>query len=157
MVKEHLTLESSLIFTVGTAHEAWALEIAASSMVIARICEVIFLFVIINKKCLVKFKFKEFIKSDSQRFKMMARYGAPVVISKASWGMGFVMISIISNSIGGDILVAHGYMATYQNIVACLCNALGSTVAVLIGRELGANRLRKAEDHASDISRLLFV
>lgn len=152
-----LTFESISIFSLDPAHYSWALELAACSMAFGRICEFIFLFVIINRKCLVKFKFKEFIKNDPERFKIMARYGAPVVISKASWGMGFVMISIISNSIGGDILVAHGYMSTYQNIVTCLSNALGSTVAVLIGRELGANRLRKAEDHGSDITRLLLL
>lgn len=153
-----LVFESTFIFTLGTKHETWALEIAALSMAVGRLGEFIFLFTIINKKGVVKFKFKDFFKPNPKRFKAIAYYGAPVVLAKISWGCGFVAVTIITNKIGvGPLLDAHGLMSTYQNLVMCLSNSISGVVAVLIGRELGANRLRKAEDHASDVSRLLFV
>lgn len=157
-----LTFESASIFSLDPSHFGWALECAALSMVVARLGEFIFLFIVINKKGVVKFKFKELIKIDSQRFKAMARYGIPVVVSKISWGIGFIFVTIFSNNFNAipsavGLFEAHSIMFTYQNIISCLSNATAAVVAVTIGRELGANRLRKAKEHGDEIMRLLLV
>lgn len=154
-----LAIESSIILSLDEAHYSWALEGAALSMVVGRIVEFLFLFIVINKKCIVKFKFKECFKIYFDRFKSMVYYGSPMVVSKFSWAMGFVMVTIIANKFvniaaANGLFEAHSVMITYQNIVSCMSNAMASVVAVVIGRELGANRMRKAKDHGTDISRL---
>ncbi|MCQ2795157.1 MAG: hypothetical protein MJ214_02995 [Bacilli bacterium] len=153
-----LTFESVSICTLDEAHYGLALEFAAGSMVLARLIEFIFVFVVIEKKCVVKFKFKDFIKPDIEHLKSIAYYGTPVVIAKISWGIGFLFITIFTSLyLTNDITTAHSLMINYENIVSCMSNTVASVLAVLIGRELGANRIQKAKDHASDFSRFLFL
>ncbi|MCQ2787274.1 MAG: hypothetical protein MJ199_02615, partial [Bacilli bacterium] len=152
-----LTIESTLIFTVATAHQEWALEIAAGSMVITRFIEFIFVFIVIKKKCVVKFKIKDFFKFDIPRFKNIVYYGAPVLIGKISWSCGFLFITIFTSlNLTKSITTAHSLMINYDNIVGCMSNATAYVIAVIIGRELGANRTQKAKNHATEISKLLF-
>ncbi|MCQ2792386.1 MAG: hypothetical protein MJ208_02555 [Bacilli bacterium] len=152
-----LIVEASSIFSLDPSHYNIVLKLAASSMVISRAVELVFVIIFIQKKCVVKFKLKELFKPDLTRFKSIAYYGTPIVIGKISWGVGVLFITVFTSlNLSGSITTAHSLMINYDNIVSCMSNAIAAVVGVLIGRELGANRIQKAKDHAADISRFLF-
>ncbi|MCQ2792001.1 MAG: polysaccharide biosynthesis C-terminal domain-containing protein [Bacilli bacterium] len=136
------------------------LEGVAAALVITRFVELILNIVFVQVKGKDKFRFKDFTERNPELFKAFFKRGGPLTLAKLSWGTGFLMISVIlgqlSKGMGDDgikMLAANTLLSNAINIVMSVPNCVAPTVSVIVGRQLGANKLEEAKDSAKQILR----
>lgn len=133
----------------------------ASAIVIARGVELITTTLIIKLKSPVKFSFNSLKEFDIKRLKSFFRYGAPMMIGKISWSLGFLFVTIfISNIVSPDInaiVLANQLMLTGENLAMCINTGISGAIGVIIGRELGANNLEQASKYGDDLTLFIFL
>lgn len=125
---------------------------AAGSIVIARFIEFIVTSLIIKFKCVVKPKLKGFINPDFSRIQTSSKVMAPIFIGKLFYGLGVlggVIIIGLFNS--KELNTANQLMLLGQNLVNCFTTGIAVSTGVVIGRQLGANRMSKAKETGHDI------
>ena len=136
------------------------LEGVATALVIARFVELILNVVFVQIKGKDKFIFKEFIQRDPELFKSFFKRGGALTLAKLSWAIGFLMISVIlgqlSKNMGGDgikMLAANTLLLYAINIIMSIPNCITPTVSVIVGRQLGGNKLNEAKEASKQILR----
>lgn len=142
------------------------LEGIALSMVIARCVEMILNIVFVQTKGKIKFHFKNFLKRDPELFKEFFKRGGPLTIAKLSWATGFLMISVVLGQLvlrlknagvpdadAEAISTANALLSNAINIVMSVPNCIAPTVSVIVGRQLGANKLKEAKETSNQILR----
>ncbi|MCQ2794906.1 MAG: polysaccharide biosynthesis C-terminal domain-containing protein [Bacilli bacterium] len=142
------------------------LEGIAASTVIARGIEMILNIVFVQMKGQIKFHFKNFIKWDSKLFKEFFKRGGPLTLAKLSWATGFLMISVVLGQLVASqkaagvpandaeaISAANALLSNAINIVMSVPNCVAPTVSVIVGRQLGANKLEDAKSTSKQILR----
>ncbi|MCQ2753144.1 MAG: hypothetical protein MJ206_02680 [Bacilli bacterium] len=125
---------------------------AALSIVIARFAELIATTVIIRAKCVVQPHFVKIFYPDFTRFKTSSKLMAPVFIGKTLWGLGtlagVVVIGLFNDT---ELNAANQLMMTAQNLVSSFSTGIAIAAGVIVGRELGADRLVKVKETGHDI------
>jgi len=106
------------------------------------------------KKCSVKIRFKDIFHLDNDIRRDFSKYSAPYLANQLIWGIGFTMISVIIGHMGSDATAANSIVAIVKDIVSCLCFALASGGAIVVGNELGANRLDVGKEYGDRILKL---
>lgn len=86
-----------------------------------------------------------------------ARTTAPVIANEFMWGLGTTMYSLAYGRMGDDAVAAITIATTIQDIVVVLFQGLSAAAAVILGNELGAGRLKRAENYATHFFILQFI
>ncbi|MCQ2795690.1 MAG: polysaccharide biosynthesis C-terminal domain-containing protein [Bacilli bacterium] len=139
----------------------------ALSIVIARCVEMILNIVFVQTKGKIKVNPKNFFKR-SHRFKEFFKRGGPLTLAKLSWATGFLMISVVLGQLvknltdagvanADAITTANILLSNAINIVMSVPNCVAPTVSVIVGRQLGANKLEQAKDSSKQILRFTAV
>ncbi|MBO5034787.1 MAG: polysaccharide biosynthesis C-terminal domain-containing protein, partial [Oscillospiraceae bacterium] len=70
------------------------------------------------------------------------RYAAPVVLNEALWGFGNSLYPTIMGHMEGSqaILAAHGLSGNIVNLASVMAFGVAGSVAIIVGREIGAGR-----------------
>ncbi|MBQ1247028.1 MAG: MATE family efflux transporter, partial [Clostridiales bacterium] len=77
--------------------------------------------------------------------KRFSKYTLPYTLNQLLWGFGFAMITVILGRLEEDVATANSIATIVKDLVSCLCYAIASGSVIVIGNELGANRLDKAK------------
>lgn len=140
------------------------LEGVAIAIVVARFIELILNIVFVQAKGKVKFHLKNFVKNDHELFKTYFKRSGPLTLARLSWAFGFLMISVVLGQLaigmgkdGVKMLAANAILTNVINIMMCLPNCVAPTISVVVGRALGANKLKEAKEYTKQILRLTFV
>lgn len=130
----------------------------ALSLVLARVIECISAIVIENVKGYIHFHWKDFIKLNKPLIKEYSHYIFLIFFSKLLWVLGTVAISIVVGMVGNkELIYANSLMTQIKSIVITVSSSAASAVCILVGRELGANRLTKAKEHGQDTMRFALI
>jgi len=124
---------------------------AAYGIISSRLVEMILAIIIVRKTKSVRFTLKDFLHTDSLLFKEFFRHLIPLFISKFAWGLGSVMISVFLGRLGSDIIAATALWNIARNIAICIPSGVTGAAAILLGQELGSNKLKSAKEHANKI------
>ena len=81
------------------------------------------------------------------------RYSLPAFINDAMWGLAFNMNSIIMGHLGSDIVAANSVVTVARDLVSVVGFGIGAAASILLGKEIGENRLETARRDASSILR----
>lgn len=140
----------------------------AIAAVAARGLELFLLIFFTRKMEETKFSLKYFLHTDANMLPQYMKYTVALLVSRICWGFGNMLMSkIVINHIvypniddptGGLTLAlttANNTVSTVRSLVNCSTAGITAASSVLIGRELGANELRKANAHSKDIMRFL--
>lgn len=73
------------------------------------------------------------------------------------WGLGVTMYSLAYGRMGDNAVAAVTIAMTIQDIVFVLFQGLSAATAVILGNEMGAGHLERAEEYAANFFRLLFL
>ena len=88
------------------------------------------------------------------RFFVMA---LPVIINEFIWGLGTTVYSMAYGRMGDDAVAAITIATTIQDIVVVLFQGLSAATAVILGNEMGAGQLKRAEVYARNFFILQFL
>ncbi|MGL5434299.1 MAG: MATE family efflux transporter [Lachnospiraceae bacterium] len=82
---------------------------------------------------------------------------SPVIANEFIWGLGTTMYSLAYGRMGDQAVAAITIATTIQDIVVVLFQGLSAATAVILGHELGAGKLKRAELYAKYFFILQFL
>lgn len=131
---------------------------AAIATLIARIFECIsILLVVYLNNGPAAAKLKELIAFNKQFVKMFFITVSPVIANEFIWGLGVTMYSLVYGRMGDGAVAAITITQTVEQITVVMFQGISAATAVILGNELGANKLEKAEKHAKYLITLQFM
>lgn len=81
----------------------------------------------------------------------------PVIINEFIWGLGTTVYSMAYGRMGDDAVAAITIATTIQDVVVVLFQGLSAATAVILGNEMGAGKLKRAETYATNFFILQFM
>jgi len=122
---------------------------AAIATVIARVVECLsILTVAYISKGAAAAKIKELIRFNKDFIKKYIITVSPVIANEFMWGLGVTMYSLVYGRMGDEAVASITITQNVEQICIVLFQGLSSATAVILGNELGANKLKDAEKHA---------
>lgn len=85
------------------------------------------------------------------------RTATPVILNEFMWGLGTTMYSLAYGRMGDNAVAAITIATTIQDIVVVLFQGLSAATAVILGNEMGAGKLKRAETYATYFFILQFL
>ncbi|MCR5251653.1 MAG: MATE family efflux transporter [Lachnospiraceae bacterium] len=82
------------------------------------------------------------------------KYSLPAFINDAMWGLAFNMNSIIMGHLGSDIVAANSIVSVARDMVTVVGFGISAAASIMLGKEIGENRLKEAKADASSILRV---
>lgn len=82
---------------------------------------------------------------------------SPVIANEFIWGLGTTMYSLAYGRMGDNAVAAITIATTIQDIVVVLFQGLSAATAVILGNEMGAGNLKRAETYGKNFFILQFL
>ncbi len=123
----------------------------AIGVIIARLFETTCYVILVRRTRVVGFSLKYFLHTESKIFKAYFKYLAPILGCRIILGVGQAFASIFVNKLSQELLSANAKFLITKNIVVAITNGASNAASVLLGHELGANKLDKARQHGNQI------
>lgn len=138
--------------------EALGVKGAAVATVIARLFECIcILSVVYIGKSEAAAKFKELIDFNKEFIKKYFIIVSPVIANEFVWGLGVTMYSLVYGRMGDSAVASITITQNVEQICVVIFQGLSSATAVILGNELGANKIEKADKHAKGFFIIQFM
>lgn len=131
---------------------------AALATLIARIVEVTLIITLtyINKSPIAA-HVRELMGYSKEFIMQFVRTVSPVIANEFVWGLGVTMYSLAYGRMGDEAVAAITIATTIQDIVIVLFQGLSAATAVILGNEMGAGKLKRAERYAKNFFILQFL
>ena len=115
---------------------------AALATLIARMMEVVIVVVHMARSRFFRVRLRLLLRPGMDMFRRFLRYGSLVVFNETTWGLGSSIFPTIMGHMAGstEILAAYTVAGNIDKICMVVSFGLGSTAAIIIGREVGAGR-----------------
>lgn len=131
---------------------------AAIATVIARLVECLsILAVVYITKGPAAAKIKELVTFDKEFIKKYLITVSPVIANEFMWGLGVTMYSLVYGRMGDEAVAAITITQNVEQICVVIFQGLSSATAVILGNELGANKIKDAERHSKSFFVLQFM
>ena len=122
---------------------------AAAATDISRIFEMLILVIWLHSHT-DRFPFAEglyrTLKVPVRTVKKIFVTGTPMLVNEAFWSTGFFLLNQAYSTRGLNVVAANGIASTIYNVFSIAFIALGDSVAILIGRLLGAGKMKEAKE-----------
>lgn len=136
---------------MGVAGAAWA-------TLTARIIEItLVLCYVYGKKLPLACGFSGMFGWSRTFFGKFLETSAPVIANEFMWGLGTTMYSLAYGRMGDEAVAAITIATTIQDIAVVLFQGLSAATAVILGNELGAGKMKRAEKYATQFFILQFL
>lgn len=131
---------------------------AALATVTARMTEsLLIIFVVYYNKLPLACRVREMVGYSKAFLRQFFRTSAPVIANEFMWGLGVTMYSLVYGRMGDDAVAAITIATTIQDIVVVLFQGISAATAVILGNELGAGKIKRAEQYAKHFFLLQFI
>lgn len=124
---------------------------AAIGTLVARIfeCLAILLVLHIQKHPLVG-RIRELFLMEKEFVVHFVKTTLPVIVNEFMWGLGVTMYSLVYGRMGDEAVAAITITQTFEQLFTVVFQSISASTAVILGNEMGANRLDKAEEYAKN-------
>lgn len=102
-------------------------------------------------------KLKELWGFDKDFVKLFFVTVSPVIVNEFMWGLGVTMYSLVYGRMGDEAVAAITITQTVEQIITVVFQGISAATAVILGNELGANKLDEAKTHAKYFLILQFL
>ena len=124
-------------------------EGAALATLIARIVECVAMTVFVYaKKSPVAATLRQMLDWDKIFLKKYWKTVSPVIANEFMWGLGVTMYSLAYGRMGDNAMAAITVTQSIEQILQVVFMGVSNAAAVMLGNELGAGELKRAERHA---------
>ncbi|MBP3755490.1 MAG: MATE family efflux transporter [Lachnospiraceae bacterium] len=82
------------------------------------------------------------------------KYSLPAFVNDVMWGLAFTVNSIIMGHLGSDIVAANAVVSSVRDLVTVVGFGISAAASIMLGKEIGENRLDVAKKDASSIVRV---
>lgn len=153
----NITLNYILIFG-KLGMPAMGVEGAAWATLIARVFEAcaVLLTVYIGRAP-IACRLSEMFGYSAGFLSQFVRTTTPVIANEFMWGLGVTMYSLAYGRMGDEAVAAITIAQTIQDLMTVLFQGLSAATAVVLGNEMGAGHLDRAEKYAKNFFVLQFA
>lgn len=131
---------------------------AALATLIARVVECILLMLSVYLgKTAIACRISELFGYDRAFVRQFVKTSGPVIANEFFWGLGTAMYSLAYGRMGDQAVAAITISATVEDIVRVWFQGLSAATAVILGQEMGAGKLKRAERYATNFFLLQFL
>jgi len=130
---------------------------AAIAIIVSRIVEFILAIICLYRANNANFSINNFLHTDKEVFDKFFKYLIPLLACKLAWSIGSIMISYFLGKLGEKITNAEALFQIARNVVISIPCGAGSATAILLGQELGANKLKEAKEHGSQLLKFALI
>jgi len=102
-------------------------------------------------------KLKELFSYNKEFIKLYFSTVSPVIINEFMWGLGITMYSLVYGRMGDGAVASITITQTVEQIITVMFQGISAATAVILGNELGANKLDDAKKHAKYFIILQFI
>lgn len=124
-------------------------EGAAIATTISRFveCAIVIIYVIVKRHKFPYFKgvFRSFY-IPGKTFLDVTFKGMPLLFNEFFWSLGMSLLSVAYSLHGIDVVAGYSISSTVMNLANIAFISLGSSIGIIIGKQLGANQFEKAYD-----------
>ncbi len=128
---------------------ALGIEGAAIATVLSRYveCGLILIYVVRKKYKFQYFKgaFRSF-SMPKKVFKDITFKGMPLLFNEFFWSLGMSLLSMAYSLYGISVVAGYSISSTVMNLANIAFISLGSSIGIIVGKQLGANKFKEAED-----------
>ena len=115
------------------------------------------LFIVYFEKGPAAAKLKELLALNKEFVKLYYSTVTPVIVNEFMWGLGVTMYSLVYGRMGDGAVASITITQTVEQIITVIFQGTSAATAVILGNELGANKLKDAENHAKYFIILQFI
>ena len=131
---------------------------AALATLMARLAEALSIILVVYLgKAPVAARFKEMFGYSREFLVQFFSTTSPVIANEFIWGLGTTLYSLAYGRMGNDAVAAITIATTIQDIVTVLFQGLSAATAGIMGNEMGAGKLKRAERYAKNFLILQFI
>lgn len=131
---------------------------AALATLMARLAEALSIILVVYLgKAPVAARFREMFGYSREFLVQFFSTTSPVIANEFIWGLGTTLYSLAYGRMGNDAVAAITIATTIQDIVTVLFQGLSAATAVIMGNEMGAGKLKRAERYAKNFLILQFI
>ena len=135
----------------------WGIAGAAAATLIAKIpCAVIAYIHLRNKENPFRISFRGF-KFDKTKLKTIVKIGLPTAVGGSTMQFGFLLMSKNVLEYGDLAVAAYGIGNRINGIISMPSNAAGSAVATIVGQNLGAGNIKRAENAYKTARKMIVI
>ena len=152
----NVVLNACLIFGLGPFPELGIVGAALATTIVRGIELLICIIDFLHQNTIPKslknmFTIPRFLISD------FAKYCLPAFINDAMWGLAFNMNSIIMGHMEADIVAANSIVTVARDLVSVTGFGISAAASIMLGKEIGENKLEEARYDASSILKTSFL
>jgi len=140
----NLILDPFLIIGIGPFPELGVAGAAIATVISRAVGAAICIYVLFWGRQSLRIAFKH-LKLQKEKVKQILRVGLPASAGQSMVALGFVFIMSFVAYYGTDVLAAHGVGTRVINIVFIITMGLAMASTAMIGQNLGANKIKRAE------------
>lgn len=131
---------------------------AAIATLIARIVETTsLLFFVYWKKGPAAAPFKEMFTFNTVFTKKYFTTVSPVIANEFMWGLGVTIYALVYGRMGNAAMASITITQTVEQVLMVVFQGISAATAVILGNEMGANELKRAEKYSSNFIFLQFM
>ena len=138
-----------LIFGIKGVIPSYGVKGAAIATLIARVVEMIVVVawthVHAEKNIFIQGVYRHF-RIPTELMKQIIAKGTPLLINEAMWSGGMAVLSQCYSMRGLDAVAAINISTTVSNLFNVVFIALGSSISIVVGQQLGSGELERAVD-----------
>ncbi len=133
----------------GVAGAAWA------SVITQGISAVIGIAILLRGKHGIKISFSS-MYPDMKSLRKIFKLGFPASVEQSTRALGMTMMIIIVTSFGSEIVAAYGIGARILSLIVIPALGLGIATTSLVGQNIGARKIKRAEQVANLSNKIAF-
>jgi putative MATE family efflux protein len=132
---------------------------AAIATLTARIVELILIISIIygTKDHPLAGHIKEFFSFSKEMFKKVIKTALPVLVNESAWSIGVSVYFIAYGFLGTAAIAAAQVSLTISDLIWAFLIGMGNATAVIVGNEIGAEKVKSAFDIAKRLVKMEFL
>lgn len=124
---------------------------SAVATLTARIFECLTLLVVVyTKKGPAAASIKELLDQKTTFVKHYFKTVSPVIANEFMWGLGVTMYSLVYGRMGSQAVAAITITQTVEQVLVVVFQSISAATAVILGNEMGANELKRADGYAKN-------
>ncbi len=149
----NIFLNAVFIFGLFGAPKLGVIGVAVATST-SRVIELIACFIVSALSRDIKLKFSYMFIKNKLLFSDFVKLSLPALGNDVVWGVAFSMYSVIIGHMGSDAVAANSFVIVVRNFGTILCFGIASAGGILLGREIGENRLEDAKNDARKLMKL---
>lgn len=144
----NVVLNACFIFGLGPFPQLGIVGVALATS-ITRLIEVTVCLVDSRFCRVVRLHLRDLIARGGELMRDFVRFAVPSAANDIIWGLAFSVYSIILGHLSSDIVAANSVATVVRNLGTVVCFGTSSAAAIILGKEMGDNKLREARVYAT--------